>query len=130
LEIGVFQIAVIGVGGCLTALLFSQDKKEYGILVTIAVGVIISVSILSRVEVIMDAVSQISGYISGQGTLLKTLFKMVGISYVSEFSAAICRDAGCQAVAVQIEMFGKIVILAMSTPLLLSLLESLGEFLL
>lgn len=126
---GVLQIAVLGVAGCLTALLFSQDKKEYGILITIAVGAIISVSILSRVEVIMDAVSRIAGYISAQEELFKTLLKMIGISYVAEFSSAICKDAGCQAVSVQIELFSKIVILAMSTPLLLTLLESLGDFL-
>lgn len=125
----VLQIAVLGVCGCLTALMFSHDKKEYGIFITIAVGLVISISILSRIKVIMDAISRISGYISVQESLFKTLLKMIGISYVAEFSSAICKDAGCQAVSVQIELFSKIVILAMSTPLLLTLLESLGDFL-
>ena len=48
---------------------------------------------------------------------------------ISEFSANLCKDAGYQAVAGQIEMFGKLSILAISMPVILVLLETIGEFL-
>ena len=47
---------------------------------------------------------------------------------MSEFSANLCRDAGYQAVAGQIEMFGKLSILVISMPVLLVLLETLEGF--
>ena len=42
-----------------------------------------------------------------------TLLKMVGITYAAEFSSGICKDAGYQTVASQIEIFSKLTILAL-----------------
>ena len=54
---------------------------------------------------------------------------MVGITYVSEFSVHLCKDAGYGAVAAQIEMFAKLSILVISMPVLMSFLDVIGEFL-
>ena len=60
---------------------------------------------------------------------MEVLIKMLGITYVAEFSAGICRDAGYQTVAAQIEIFAKIMILALSMPILLALLKTIRTFL-
>ena len=57
------------------------------------------------------------------------LLKMIGITYVAEFSSNLCKDAGYQAAAGQIEMFAKLSILALSMPVLLALLETISQFL-
>ena len=54
---------------------------------------------------------------------------MIGITYIAEFSAGICKDAGYGALGTQIEIFGKLSILAVSMPILLALLETLKVFL-
>ena len=54
---------------------------------------------------------------------------MLGVTYIAEFSSGICRDAGYQTIAQQIEIFGKLTILVLSLPVLLALLETIGEFL-
>ena len=61
-------------------------------------------------------------------TYFSTLIKMLGIAYLSEFSSGICKDAGQQAIALQIEMFGKISILILSIPYLITLLQTIQEF--
>ena len=126
---GVLGIAVAGVTGCLVALFFIQDKKEYAILITTGIGIMISIAVISRLQVIMSAISEIADSIHVDTTVLRTLFKMIGITYIAEFSSAICKDAGFQTVSGQIEMFSKTVILAMSAPLLVTLLQSLGGLL-
>jgi stage III sporulation protein AD len=55
--------------------------------------------------------------------------KMIGITYVAEFSSNLCKDAGYHAVATQIEMFGKLSIMVVSLPVLLALLDMIGSFL-
>ena len=50
-------------------------------------------------------------------------------TYISEFSSSICKDTGYQTIAVQIEVFSKLTILAMGMPILLALLETIQEFL-
>ena len=53
----------------------------------------------------------------------------MGITYISDFSANLCRDAGYLAIAGQIEFFGKISILTISTPIILALLDTIAGFL-
>ena len=55
--------------------------------------------------------------------------KMIGIAYVAEFSSGICRDAGYGSIGTQIEIFGKLSILAVSMPVVLALLETMEGFL-
>ena len=57
------------------------------------------------------------------------MLKMIGITYIAEFSSGICRDAGYQTIASQIEIFSKLTILALGMPVLLALLETIQEFL-
>ena len=60
---------------------------------------------------------------------LSVMLKMIGVTYIAEFSSGICRDAGYQTIAVQIEIFSKLTILALGMPVLLALLETIREFL-
>jgi stage III sporulation protein AD len=53
---------------------------------------------------------------------------MIGITYIAEFAAGICKDAGYGAVGTQIEIFGKLSVLAVSMPILLALIETLQVF--
>ncbi len=57
------------------------------------------------------------------------LLKIIGITYISEFAADICRDAGCSAVAGQIGVFAKLSILAVSMPIVSALLQTVQNFL-
>lgn len=61
---------------------------------------------------------------------LTTLLKIAGITYIAEFSSGICKDAGFGSIGSQIEIFGKLSILAVSMPIVLALLETLQSFLL
>ena len=54
---------------------------------------------------------------------------MVGITYIGQFSAGICRDAGHQATAGQIELFCKLSVMVLSIPVLMALLDTIQEFL-
>ena len=46
----------------------------------------------------------------------------------AEFTSGICKDAGYSAVGTQVEMVGKLAILAVSAPVVLSLVETLKVF--
>ena len=85
--------------------------------------------ILSRLTVVLDIMEEIAGYIDLAPAYTGMLIKMLGITYVAEFSSAICRDAGYQTVAQQIEIFGKAVVLVLGLPVILALLEMIRDFL-
>ena len=55
--------------------------------------------------------------------------KIIGITYIAEFSADICKDAGYGTLASQIGIFSKLSILAVSMPVLSALLQTIHGFL-
>lgn len=126
---GMIQIGAIGVIGALLAIQFKSGKSEYGIYISIALSMIIFVSIVGRLEMIVDTIAKIGAQIQLNSTYISTLLKMLGVTYVAEFASAICKDAGYQTIAQQIEIFSKLTILALGMPVLLTLLETIQTFL-
>ena len=123
------QIGIIGVAGTLLAVQFKSGKSEYGIYISVAISLVIFFAIIGRLEVIIDALRTIANYINMDTAYIGTLIKMLGITYVAEFSAGICKDAGYQTIALQIEIFGKLAVLVLSMPVLMALLNTIKEFL-
>jgi stage III sporulation protein AD len=128
-ELNSIQIALLGVVGTLLALQFKSGKSEYGIYVSLAVSLFLFLCMLSRLEIFVQTVKKIADYIKLDAGQMSILLKMAGVTYVAEFASGICKDAGYQNIAVQIEIFTKLTILAIGMPVLLSLLELIGDFL-
>lgn len=125
----VIQIGIVGVLGALLAIQFKGGKTEYGIFMSVAVSIFLFACIVDRLEIFLDTVEQIGSYIDMDAGYLSTMLKMIGVTYIAEFSSGICKDAGYQTIAVQIEIFSKLTILALGMPVLLALLETVREFL-
>lgn len=123
------QIALLGVVGTLLVLQFKSGKSEYGIYVSLAVSLFLFLCMLSRLEIFVQTVKKIADYIKLDAGQMSILLKMAGVTYVAEFASGICKDAGYQNIAVQIEIFTKLTILAIGMPVLLALLELIGDFL-
>ena len=123
------QIGIIGVIGAVLAVQLKGGKAEYGIYVSMAAGILLFAFIVDRLGIFVETVEQISSYIDMDAGYLATMLKMIGITYIAEFSSGICKDAGYQTIAGQIEIFGKLTILALGMPVLLALLETIREFL-
>ncbi len=123
------QIALLGIVGTLLALQFKSGKSEYGIYVSLAVSLFLFLCMLSRLEIFVQTVKKIADYIKLDAGQMSILLKMAGVTYVAEFASGICKDAGYQNIAVQIEIFTKLTILAIGMPVLLALLKLIGDFL-
>ena len=125
----IIQVGMIGVAGTLLAIQFKNGKTEYGIYISVVLSIFIFIGIMGRLEMLIDTVKKISDYIKIDSAYIGIFLKMLGITYVAEFSSAICKDAGYQTVAQQIEIFGKLSILALSMPVILALLDTIKGFL-
>ena len=123
------QIGLIGVLGTLLAMQFKGGKTEYGIYIGVAVSIFLFTCIVDRLEMFVNTIEEIGHYITIDTGYISTMLKMIGITYIAEFSSGIRKDAGYQTVAAQIEIFSKLTILAMGLPVLLALLETIQEFL-
>ena len=128
-HMSMLQIGILGVAGVLLALQFKSGKSEYGIYISIVLGLLIFASLLGKISLIKEVLNEINSVAGADKDYWKTLWKILGITYAAEFSSAICKDAGYQAIALQIEVFAKITILVLSLPVLSALLQTIRGFL-
>ena len=124
-------IKIIGIGliALVIAIILKQYRPEYAIYVSIIAGVLILVLAMEKFSGIINLLKSISNktYINKQ--FLGILLKITGIAIITEFAVSICTDAGEKAIASKIEIGSKVIIIAMSIPIISSLLELIVEIL-
>ena len=126
----IFKIAAVGIlVSILSQVLKHSGREEQAFLTSLAVSLFLFLCMLSRLEIFVQTVKKIADYIKLDAGQMSILLKMAGVTYVAEFASGICKDAGYQNIAVQIEIFTKLTILAIGMPVLLALLELIGDFL-
>jgi stage III sporulation protein AD len=121
------KVAVIGVMAVLLAIPLKKEKAEFGMIVIMAACLLLLSLSLGKIQEVVEMVRQVESYLGNASLYLEILLKMVGITYVAEFGANLCSDAGYKAVANQIEFYGKLMLLAVSLPILTTLLETISS---
>ena len=124
----VVTVGIIGIMTVLMAVQLKSLKGEYGLYLVLAAACVIFFYGTLRLRGILEGMQKIQNMIRINPVYLNTLLKMAGITYIAEFTSGICKDAGYQAVGNQVEMVGKLAILAVSAPVVLSLMETLKVF--
>ena len=110
------------------AMFLKTQKPEYSIFLSLCIATLILFCVLGLFTSAKEQLSSLSSYLAADNQYYGLLFKMIGITYLSEFCSSICKDAGYQAIGSQIEIFGKITILLAGLPILMTLIETIQEF--
>ena len=122
------KVALIGIIGVLLAIQFKSQKTEYSLYIGFAVSLIIFAYAVQMLQVVLQQMESLQLFLGGSGTYLGTLLKVVGITYLCEFSAGVCKDAGYSAIAGQIEVFGKLTVMFAGMPILFAAMEYIQGF--
>lgn len=123
------NIALIGIIAIMMAIIFKKQKEEFSLYIAIGASMLILILGIGKLEVILDAINRLQGYIKLNSAYVGILIKIVGITYVTEISSSLCKDSGYQSIGDQIELVGKLSILAISMPILLAILDTINNFL-
>ena len=70
------QIGILGVAGVLLALQFKSGKSEYGIYISIALGMLIFASLLGKISLLKDVLNEVSNVVGLNSDYFKTLWKL------------------------------------------------------
>lgn len=125
----IIQAAMIGIVGVFLILQLKNGKNEYGIYLTIAISLILFFGMSGRLASITETIQTIGNALNVESLYVRTMLKMLGIVYVTEFASGICKDAGYQTIAGQIEIFAKLTLLGLSMPILEALIQTIQQFL-
>ena len=124
----VMKIGMIGIAGVFLSILVKEIKPAFSLLISITLCIMIFFFLTEKLWYLVETFQSFGEYLTIQNSYLKSLMKILGITYLADFSSNICKDAGYHAVAGQIEIFGKLSILALSTPILAAILETIQNF--
>lgn len=119
----IIKVAVLGIIAVFLSLQFKQTKAEYGGLIVMLTGMLVFYFGIRKMGTIFDAIHLIKGILGTSAEYIQLLLKMIGIAFLCDFSADLCKDNGHQALANQIHIFGKICVLAMCTPVITRLFD-------
>jgi stage III sporulation protein AD len=107
------------------SMLLRQIKPELATLLVVVASLAVFASLLSKMGAIFRVVEDLAQRASIGNLHMKTLLKIMGVAYVAEYGSQICRDAGEGSLGLKIELAGKLIILTLSIPLLLVILETI-----
>lgn len=102
-----------------------QIRPEIALQLSILAGATIFILILSKVRVIVDLLQNLADQANISSYYLLIILKIVGVAYLAEFGAQICRDAGESALATKIELAAKVGVIILAIPIIVAITESL-----
>jgi stage III sporulation protein AD len=123
IKMEIFQIIGLALVATVIALLLKAHRPEMALQISLVTGIIIFLVILGKITAVVDLLSSYAEKVNIDMVYINTLLKIVGIAYIAEFGAEVCRDAGEGAIASKVELAGKVIIVVMAVPIITSLLD-------
>ena len=124
----IIKISMLGVCGVMLGFILKGTRPEYASFITMAIGILILGLAAGKVAYLFETLDRLRQRIPVDGSYLAALVKIIGITYIGQFSASICKDAGYQTIGAQIELFCKLSVMVLSMPVLLAILDTISGF--
>lgn len=119
----IVQIAGLGIVASVLLLLLRKERPELSIGLTLVAGLTLFFMILPRLSQVVSAFASLASE-SGLGPLyFGIILKVLAVSYIADFAAALCRDAGEELMASRVEMAGRVLILVSALPIVREVLD-------
>lgn len=113
-------IALIGI---VVVSLLRTAKPEFAVFAVIGTGVIMVVTMLGSLQSVILAFDDLVAKSGIDDAVFTAVLKIIGIGYLTEYSASIASDAGCASIAQKLQFGGKIVIFLMSISIVTALVD-------
>lgn len=120
-------IKIVGIAfvTLIIVIILKQYKPEFAMYASILGGALILLMSIGKLDGIISLLQNISSKTAINGEFLGILIKITGIAFLTEFAVSICKDSGETAIANKVDLGGKVIIVAISIPIVSALLETL-----
>ena len=118
-------VKIIGIGlvSLILIIIIKQYKPEFALYISIAAGLIIFFLVMDKLSGIINLLMNLSDKANINKDFIIILLKITGIAILSEFAISVCKDSGEAAIASKIDFGAKVIMVAISIPIIASLLE-------
>lgn len=112
---------------CIIVLILKQVKPELSLLVLILGGAILFLFVINSFTSVITSFNEIITKTGVSQSLFSIVLKIIGVGYLIEFTADICKDSGNSSIADKVILGGKIIILTLALPIINSLFNVVLE---
>ncbi|KUJ91274.1 MAG: stage III sporulation protein AD [Thermoanaerobacter thermocopriae] len=121
----IFQIVILGIVVLIILTVLKETNPEMAIILSLVAGVIIFMMILPKLSAIVEVLNTLARKSGLDNIYFMTTLKIIGIAYITEFGVQLCLDANEKNLASKIEIAGKIIIIFLSIPIIVALMETI-----
>lgn len=118
---------------CLIGVVLSKTLERYAreqaMLAAMAVAVLVTGAVLAAVLPVLAQIASLFDRAGLPAAYVRTISKALGICWLTQLAADVCRDSREEAVATAVTMAGKLALLLLALPLLNTLLDTVGGLL-
>ncbi len=120
----IIKIVGIGLISLVIIIIVKQYKPEFAVYVSLAASILILMLVFDKLFDVINLLSNLANKTAINTKFIALLIKITGIAILTEFAVSICKDCGESAIANKMDIGGKIMIVAVSVPIISSLLET------
>lgn len=121
----IMQIVGLALVATILIVILKSQRPELALQLTIVTGVIIFLLVVAKIKVVLDVINDLANHAQVSSYYLTTVLKIVGVAYIAEFGAQVCRDAGEGAIATKVEFAAKILVMVLALPIIVAIMESI-----
>lgn len=123
----IIKVLVLAIIVSILSVLLKQIKPEYSLMCILVGSAILIFYILSSFQNIFEFFAQIVDKTGIDNGLFNTMLKIIGVGYLIEFTSSICNDSGNASMADKVVLAGKLIIFALSLPIISNLFNLIME---
>lgn len=125
----IIKITGLGLVAVVLIVIIRQQRPELAVQLSIVVGAVIFTMMLGKINSVISLMQELARRSNVSTLYMGTILKIVGVAYIAEFGAQICRDAGESAVASKIEFAAKVIVIVLAVPIIAAVFDFLFKLL-
>ena len=109
--------------------IFDKTGREYGVMISAAAAAIITAASVAALSPVISFINELYEKTGADSGYINILYKSLGICWITELAAGICRDSGENVLASRAEAAGRVTLAVMSLPLFSDITKIIEELL-
>lgn len=120
----IVQIVGIGLATAAMMVILREQKPEFALFLSVAAGTMILLAVVGKLITVINVLEGLASRAQVKMFHLDTILKIIGIAYIAEFGAQVCRDANANVLASKIELAAKLIIMVLAIPIIILVLDT------
>lgn len=89
----IIQIVIFGLVTTIIIVTVKQQRPDIALLISLAGGTVILIFVVSSLSVVIETISNLFNKSNMDSVYITTILKVIGIAYLADFGAQLCKDA-------------------------------------